>query len=177
MARLRDASAYRRLKQPYSRVSKYRKKSYIKGNPVSKIVMFDMGDKKGAQEYPYTVTLYAKSPVNLRHNSIESARMAANRHLGTKLGKLGYSLKLRVVPHHIMRENALASGAGADRMQQGMRNSFGKPIGRSARVKTGSPIMTAYVDFKGVEAAKEALRKASSKIPISTMTDVLRVAE
>lgn len=177
MAKLREARAYRSLKRPYTRTSKYRKKSYIRGNPVSKIVMMDMGDKQHAQEYPYTVTLYAKNSVNLRHNAIESARMAANRHMSKQLGKLGYSLKLRVVPHHIMRENALASGAGADRMQQGMRNSFGKPIGRSARVKTGAPLITAYVDLKGVEAAKEALRKASSKFPITCITDVLRVAE
>ncbi len=177
MAKLREASAYRRLKQPYTRVSKYRKKAYIKGNPISKVVMYDMGDKQGAANYPYTVTLYAKKPVNLRHNAIESARMAANRYMGKKLGKLGYSLKLRVVPHHIMRENALASGAGADRMQQGMRSAFGKPIGRSAQVKTGAALMTAYVDLKGVDAAKEALRKAASKFPIPCVTDVLRVAE
>jgi len=177
MAKLREARAYRRLKQPYTRVSKYRKKAYIKGNPVSTVVMYDMGNKQKADSYPFTVTLYAKKSVNLRHNAIESARMAANRFLIKKLGKLGYSLKLRVVPHHIMRENALASGAGADRMQQGMRNSFGKPMGRAAQVKTGAPLMTAYVENSGVDAAKEALRKASSKFPIGCSTDVLRVAE
>lgn len=177
MARLREARAYRRLKQPYTRVSKYRKKSFIKGNPASKVVMFDMGDKKHAHEYPYNVTIYAKNDINLRHNALESARTTANRYMTKQLGKLGYSLKLRAVPHHIMRENALASGAGADRMQQGMRNSFGKPIGRSARVKTGAPLMTAYVDLKGVDVAKEALRKAASKFPIPVKTDVLRVAE
>ena len=177
MAKLREARAYRRLKQPYTRVSKYRKRAYVKGNPTSNVVMYDMGDKKGADDYPYTVTLYAKKPVNLRHNAIESARMTANRFLIKKLGKLGYSLKLRIVPHHIMRENALASGAGADRMQQGMRSSFGKPIGRAAQVKTGAPLMTAYVELNAIDHAKEALRKASSKFPIPTTTDVLRVAE
>ncbi|MBI4170413.1 MAG: 50S ribosomal protein L16, partial [Candidatus Aenigmarchaeota archaeon] len=29
----------------------------------------------------------------------------------------------------MLRENALATGAGADRFQSGMRQSFGKPVG------------------------------------------------
>ena len=48
---------------------------------------------------------------------------------------MGYFFQLRIYPHHILRENPLAAGAGADRMSTGMKCAFGKPISVAARVK------------------------------------------
>ncbi len=172
MAKLREAKAYRRIKRPYTRKSKYRKHSFVKGVPGSKIIMFDMGNKRG--NYPYKVNLIAKKDVNLRHNAIEASRIAATKYMTKILGKQGYHLKLRVYPHHVMRENPLATGAGADRMQQGMRHAFGKPIGAAAQVKEGKIIITAYVNEKDIKIGKEALRKAASKYPISCNIEVIK---
>jgi len=94
--------------------------------------------------------------------------------LTDQLGKLGFHLKIRAVPHHVMRVNPLATGAGADRMQQGMRNAFGKPIGTAAQVKAGKPLMTAYVEERGIGVAKEALRKAGAKYPIGCRIEVVK---
>ncbi|MBR9703247.1 50S ribosomal protein L16, partial [Candidatus Woesearchaeota archaeon] len=68
-------------------------------------------------------------------------------------------------PHHILRENPLASGAGADRMSTGMKMSFGKPIGLAAQVRKGKKIIEISVDPQNVATAKLALKRAASKFP------------
>jgi len=57
MAKLREAKSYRRLKRAFTRKSKYREKSYVKGVPGTKIVMYDVGNKGGT--YPFEVNLIA----------------------------------------------------------------------------------------------------------------------
>ncbi len=57
-------------------------------------------------------------------------------------------------------------GAHADRLQDGMRRSFGKNIGTAARVKPNQTIIGIRINAEGVEAAKEALKRGSAKIPI-----------
>ena len=101
MARLRKAVAYRKLERPYTRKSKYRSKSYVRAIPNSKIVKFVMGDSK--KEFPKKIVLQSKANIQLRHNSLESARLAANRYLERNLGKKGFQLRLLVYPHHILR--------------------------------------------------------------------------
>ncbi len=58
--------------------------------------------------------------------------------------KTDYKFKIKVYPHHHIRENPLASGAGADRMSTGMKKSFGKVIGLAARVKEGQEVMEVH---------------------------------
>ena len=103
----------------------------------------------------------------MRHNAIEAARVTTNRYLGKTAGKGSYGLKLRVFPHQIIRENPIAMGAGADRMSQGMRASFGKSVSRSARVKAGQAILQIYSLEENISFSKDALRKAASKFPIA----------
>ena len=81
-------------------------------------------------------------------------------------GRLGYHLKLRVYPHQIVRENPMATGAGADRVQSGMRNAFGKPISVEAIVKKDQKIITIDCQEKNFEEAKTALRRAGMKLPV-----------
>jgi len=164
VAKLREAKAYRTVKRAYTRKSKFRRKSYIKGSPASRIAMFDMGNK--SKKFPKEVSLVAKKPITIRHNAIEAARMTANRFLALSFGKQGYGMKIRAVPHQILRVNPLATGAGADRIQQGMRSSYGKAESVACRVHKGKILITAYVPETGIAAAKEALRKASCKFAI-----------
>ncbi len=133
MAKLRKFVAYRRLERPYTRVSKYREKSFVRARPHSKVVRYTQGNQH--KEFKYTLYLVSKEALQIRHNAIESARQTANKVLDKKIGKLNYFFKYRIYPHHILRENPLASGAGADRMSTGMKKAFGKPIGVAAQVK------------------------------------------
>lgn len=165
MARLRKWSAYQRLERPYTRKSKFKKKDFIGGAPPVRIVAFDMGALKKDFEAGYD--LVANKDIQIRQNAIESARMSSNRFLEKSLGKTGFKLKIRIYPHHVIRENPLAAGAGADRMSTGMQKSFGKPIGVAAQVKKGQRLFTVSVDRVNLKAAKKALEKAAYKLPCS----------
>jgi len=172
MTTLRKGCAYRRLERPYTRKSKYRKKAFIKANPVLKVVRYDMGELDRVK-FPYTLRLISKDTMQFRDNAIESARMTCNRLLEIKIGKVGYHLKIRIYPHHVLRENPLASGAGADRMSTGMQLSFGKPIGNAARVKKGQIIFELGIDKQHLEIGKRALKRASYKIPGQAFIEVI----
>ncbi|MFH0978788.1 MAG: 50S ribosomal protein L16 [Candidatus Woesearchaeota archaeon] len=163
MAKLRKACAYRRIERPHTRISKFRKKSFVRARPASKVVRYDMGDP--VKSFKYTLNLVSKQSFQLRHNAIESGRQSANKLLEKNLGKSGYYLKIRVYPHHILRENPLASGAGADRMSTGMARAFGKPIGIAAQIKRGQPVVLIRVDEQNIRVARDALKKFSYKFP------------
>ena len=48
MARIRKFAAYQNLERPYTRVSKFTKKNFVRGGkPNMKIIKFEMGDPKG----------------------------------------------------------------------------------------------------------------------------------
>src|SRR3989344_5862285 len=163
MARIRKFTAYRKLERPYTRFSKYRKLSYVRSRPVCKVVRFTMGDEN--QKYDHTIHLVTKDSVQVRDNAIEAARKTMNHLLEKTCGKQGYSLQIRMYPHHVLRENPLASGAGADRMSTGMAHNFGKPIGRAAQVKDGKILITLRIMKAHIETGKRAVKRASYKLP------------
>ena len=144
-------------------VRAYTRKEYIRKIPGSKIVQFDMGNL--SEEFPVKVTLAVKTHAHISHNAIESARIASNRFMQRKAGRMGYHLKIRVFPHQIVRENPMATGAGADRVQNGMRKAFGKSISSEAIVKKNQKVLTIDTTKKNFLDAKEALRRASMKLP------------
>jgi len=131
--------------------------------PKPKITEFELGQKA---DYEKSVRLVAERDVQIRHNALESARISAVQLLEKSLGKgTGFFLKVRIYPHQVLRENALATGAGADRFQQGMRMSFGKPIGTAARVHAGQEIIEVRTNTGNLAVTKNALKQASYKLP------------
>lgn len=161
---LRPSRCYHHLKKrAYTRISiRKPRKSFVKGVPSSKIRQFETG-KKG--DYPLVFHLVSNKNVQIRSNALEAIRTTITRHLTKKLGEKNFFLKILVFPHHVLRENPMATGAGADRFSQGMKKSFGKPIGTAARVKKGQKILTLETPANSEETAKEALKRASSKLP------------
>lgn len=171
---MRKFVAYRRLERPYTRTSKFKKKSYVRSRPHINIVRFDMGD--ATKKFGYQLDLVSKSVLQIRHNAIESARQTANKMLESKLGSNGYYFKIRIYPHHILRENPLAAGAGADRMSTGMQAAFGKAIGSAARItRVGQALFTVYTNKANIEVGKQALKRASYKVPCSTMIKIIEL--
>lgn len=171
MAKLIRACAWRRLERPYTRKSKYRAKAYVRATPQNKVVKFEMGNL--SKEGPMVVLLRSKVDVQIRHNALESARKSANRVLENKLGRSAYKLKFRVFPHHILRNNPLASGAGADRMSTGMKMSFGKAVGIAARIYQDQPILEVHCEKKDIPTAKLALTRARHKFPTAGYLEVV----
>jgi len=161
------ARNYRTVKgQPYTR------KKFIRGFPPPKITKFTMGDTKS--KFEYEARLIAQKKAQIRHNALEAARIATNRHLADKLAE-NYCLRILPYPHNILRENKMIFGAHADRLQSGMKRSFGKPIGTAARVKSKQAVIVVSVNEDGVEAAKEALKRGSAKLPIPCRITVEKV--
>lgn len=151
------ARNYRTAKgQPYTR------KKFIRGFPPPKITKFTMGDTKS--KFEYEARLIAQKKAQIRHNALEAARIATNRYLGAKLAE-NYCLRILPYPHNILRENKMIFGAHADRLQDGMKRSFGKPIGTAARVKSKQTVIAVSVNEDGIETAKKALKLGSAKLP------------
>jgi large subunit ribosomal protein L10e len=141
----------------------YTRKKFAKGFPPPKINKFTMGDTKG--NFEVEAKLVALKRAQIRHSALEAARVATNRILMDKLIN-DYLMQVHPYPHIILRENKMIFGAHADRLQQGMRRSFGKAIGTAARIEPDQTIITVKVKANALELAKESLKRGSAKLPI-----------
>ncbi|AAY79595.1 50S ribosomal protein L16 [Sulfolobus acidocaldarius] len=164
---LRPGRCYRKFSGPA-----YTRREYIPGIPMPKITKFVMGNVNG--DYDYELRLITTEKGQIRHNALEAARVIALKYLSKKLAsEQNFALVVTKYPHHVIRENKMMAFAGADRLQDGMRLSFGKPIGTAARLeKLGELVMYVRVKKEHLEAAKEALKIASSKLPIRTKIEI-----
>lgn len=154
---IRDAD-----KVPWTRFSRSKpRKSYIKAMPHADLHQFRMGVMK--DDYDVEISLTSQEPVIIRDNAIESARMTSNKHLENNLNG-AYYFMVMVYPHHVVRENKMISGAGADRLQKGMRRSFGRPTDRAARLGSGTELFTVYTYKANLGHVKKALTRAMRKL-------------
>lgn len=160
---------YRQIKQ-----QSYTRRKYMGGVPNPRILQYEMGNKKNRDKFPIVMHLVVDHPVAIRHTALEAARIACNRTIQKKAGSAGYFMKVRVFPHEVLRENKMATGAGADRISSGMRNAFGKAVGTAARVKRNQVIMELHVNQPNFKDAKIALWKAGLKIPTTFRIEVIK---
>ncbi len=165
---LRKALAYSKKKvRPYTRKSNVRKKSYIKTIPQQKIVKFRMGDVKGYEKgkLKNIVKLVSGEKVLIRDNALEASRQYINKILEKELAGQ-YYFEVKIFPHHILRENKVLTGAGADRMQTGMQKSFGKTIGRAAIVYPNQTLfLVAFFHENQRKIVNKVLGKIKAKLP------------
>ncbi len=149
----------------YRNISKraYTRREYMGGVPGSKIVQFEMGNL--AQEFPTQVDLLVEEACQVRHSALEAARISINRRLMKDVGRANFHFKVRVFPHHVLRENKQATGAGADRVSEGMRLAFGKAVGTAARVMPNQMIFTVFSMPQYLDKVKDALRHGGHKLP------------
>ncbi|MGC8606854.1 MAG: 50S ribosomal protein L16 [Vulcanisaeta sp.] len=162
---LRPGRCYRRLKRPYTRTE------YIAGAPYVQIPRFELGNTKPKERarFDYVVELVTEEAGQIRANALEAARQMAYKYLSKYVTDPNFYLKINVYPFNVIRENKMLAMAGADRLQQGMRLSFGVPSGRAARIlKPGMTIIHVEIEGKNLAHAKEALRRAASKLPLPT---------
>jgi large subunit ribosomal protein L10e len=152
----------------------YVRREYIRGKPQIKIAKFSSGAAKG--EYDFKVELLVTEKMQIRHNALEAARLAANKTMA-KAGDASFFSMLRVYPHVILRENKMIATAGADRLQEGMRRAFGKAMGLASRVRPGQVILEAHVKASNLDLAKQGFKVASSKLGCPTRTRVVTLRE
>lgn len=169
MAR-KPASMYRDITQ-----HAYTRKEYTGGIPQSTLLTFETGTPQ--RDFPVTMLLVANERAQIRSQAIEAARIAGNRHLEKHVGKNNFYFKVRVVPHHIIRENKQATGAGADRVSQGMRRAFGTNVGQAARVYQDQAVFELRTTKEFARRGKEALRKSGMKLPSPCRVEVVKGLE
>ena len=143
----------------------YTRREYMGGVPALRVTQFDTGNLR--TEFPWSLSLGTEEAAQVRDVALEAARVSAVRVL-EKAAPNEFRLKVRRYPHQILREHKMAMGAGADRISDGMRGAFGKPVGHAVRAEIGSELITVYTTEAHLDAAKEALRKASHKLPVPT---------
>ncbi|MCL5101852.1 MAG: 50S ribosomal protein L16 [Candidatus Marsarchaeota archaeon] len=163
MTRLRPARTFRYIfSQAWARYSQKKpRKNYIRAKPHTSLLVFNMGVDK--PDFDTVFTLKTKQAIQLRSNSIESARQMINKHL--ELTAPGdFYFKVLVYPHMIIREHRMATGAGADRISQGMSHAFGKPVSVAARLREGQPLFMVKTKAKNAQHVRESFRRASSKL-------------
>lgn len=160
---LRPARTCRTLeKTAWARYSKKKpRKSFVKALPHLSLLVYEMGNRR--QPFDFTYDLVAEEDVQLRDNSLESARQAANKYLEKTIPNL-YFFKVRVFPHNVIRENKMIAGAGADRLQKGMRQAFGRATDRAARIVAGQPVFTIHISKANAPHIEEAYRRAKRKM-------------
>lgn len=160
---IRPAKTCRNLnKKPWTRYSKRKpRKSYVKAMPHLSLLVYEMGDRRGA--YDATLHLIASDEVQLRDNALEAGRQAANKYLEKTILNQ-YFFKVRVFPHNVIRENKMIAGAGADRLQKGMRKAYGRATDRAARISAGQAVFTVNVAKQNIPHIKEAFRRATIKM-------------
>ena len=122
-----------------------------------------MGNPGG--KFEVELSLIGLERCQIRHQALESARIASNRDMNKNAGRSNYHLRVRIKPFHYLRENKMISGAGADRVQDGMRKAWGKVIGSAARVRPNQALITIRTNRQHVKAARSALKKAAPKMP------------
>ena len=173
MAR-KPAKMYRQIKG-----QSFNRREYTGGVPNNRILRYHMGNRKKAEagEFPVLIELRADNACQIRDSALESARQVANSTIREDAGPMGYALRMHTYPHQILRENKQATGAGADRVSQGMRLSFGKNVGTAARVQRGQKVISIKTEPEHYQAARDALRKAGCKFPTPCTTRVIEGSE
>ena len=167
---LKPARCYTHQQKP-----PYTRKEYIHGVPPPKITKFVMGNTKLNAEV--VVVLKAAERGVIRHNALEAARVAAYKYLSSEVGDQNFLLIVRKYPHQVLREHKMMAFAGADRLQEGMRLAFGKPVGLGAVVNPLDEIIEIRGLAQHLELLKEALRRAASKIPIKSFIEVKKLSQ
>ena len=157
MAR-RPARCYTKIAGP-----PYTRKKYVRSIPASKITSFEAGNRKA--EFPVSLSLFSKEACQIRHVALDALRMMSNRHMQRKVGPENYHFVIRIYPHHILRENKMMAFAGADRLQDGMRRAFGKPMDLAARISSNQPLVTIHTHPQHIDKAKRALKVGGDKLP------------
>ncbi len=148
-------------KRPWTRFSKNPTKSYIKTMPHADLHQFRMGVKK--DDYDLTMSLVLQQDIVLRDNAIESARQSANKCFEKSING-DYYFVVKPYPHHIIRENKMIAGAGADRLQKGMRRSFGRPTDRAAIIGKNKAVFVVQTRRQNKDIVLKAFEQAKRKL-------------
>jgi large subunit ribosomal protein L10e len=170
MAVTRKALAYSKRKvTAYTRKSKKKSKNYVKTVPQQKIVKFNMGNVRAFNkgEFKHAIRIITKEAVQIRDLALEAVRQRLQGNLQRKILLPNYYLAVRAYPHQILRDNkTFSGGTKGERIQTGMKHSFGSTAGRSAPVKKGKAVYEVFfLNKKDLKFIRDLCKSATPKLP------------
>jgi len=149
----------------YCKGKAFPKSRYNRAVPDPKLRIYDGGNKVAAWDaLPYCVHLVSDEEEQISSEALEAMRVSCNRFLIKKIGKENFHIRVRKHPWHVLRINKMLSCAGADRLQSGMRNAWGKSYGKACRVKIGDIIMSIRIKKENAVTAIDGVRRAKDKL-------------
>ena len=153
-------------RRPYQhKRSANHRREYARGGSQSKIVRYWGGNKEQKwEDWELVVGLKVDRQIQISSNTLEAIRITINGVLQRKLGRQNFRLRIRPKPFQKIRENRMLAFAGADRVQSGMRNSFGRSMGVAARVRAGQIIVDIGTHIRNLALVRDRLRVASMKV-------------
>jgi large subunit ribosomal protein L10e len=162
-------------RRPYQhKRSANHRREYARGGAQSKINRYWGGDKSVPfEDWELVIGLKVNRQIQISSNALEAIRITINSPLQKLLGRTNYRFRVRSKPFQKYRENRMLAFAGADRVQSGMRNSFGRSTGVCARVKAGAIILDVGCNLKDLAVVRERLRIARMKISCSSQAVVI----
>lgn len=163
-------------RRPYQhKRSANHRREYARGGAQSKIQRYWGGNTNIPwEDWEIVIGLKIDKQIQISSNALEAIRISVNSPLQKYVGRLNYRMRIRPKPFQKYRENRMLAFAGADRVQSGMRNSFGRSTGVCARVRAGAVIVDIASHLKNVDIIRERLRIASMKISCSGQIVVLK---
>jgi large subunit ribosomal protein L10e len=163
-------------RRPYQhKRSANHRREYARGGAQSKITRYWGGNMEvDWDDWEIVLGLRVAKQIQVSSNALEAIRITVNSPLQKILGRTNYRMRVRSKPFQKYRENRMLAFAGADRVQSGMRNSFGRSTGMCARVRAGSIIVDVGTHLKNLQVVRDRLRVASMKISCSGQVVVLR---
>jgi ribosomal protein L10e len=91
----------------------------------SKIKIFDVGKKRTPCDvFPACVHLLSLEKEQISSESLEAARITANKHMINQVGKDNFHIRVRLHPYNIIRINKMLTCAGADRYALSLSLSY-----------------------------------------------------
>ncbi len=169
---IRKALAYsKRNYTPFTRKSKVKHLNYVKTVPPQKIVKFNMGasGKYYAGGFKNIISITSCENLVIRDLALEAARQMLHNKLQKELLE-NYYLGCKIFPHQILRDNkTFSGGTKGERVQSGMKHSFGSTIGRAAPIRAGHPVfIIAFDNKKDIPFIRNLCRGAVPKLPCKT---------
>jgi len=160
---LRPARCFRRVERAFTRIApKVQRKNFLGGVPGVRTRDFTMGNQ--TKDFDTQFDIISKESMQIRDNAIESMRQKLVKKLTDLVGKDGFVIKIRLYPHHVLREHKSASGAGADRISKGMKNAYGKNTGRAIQVRNGQMLLSIVVDKAKKDKVRNIIKGIKYKV-------------
>jgi large subunit ribosomal protein L10e len=162
-----SASAYQRKRS--------HKRDLVRGGADPHIRLYHVGAKEmPADSWDVTIGVIINRQRQISDFALEAMRTSVNRTLTRDLARERFHMIVHPHVWQVYRENKMMAFAGADRLQTGMRNSFGKCVGHCARVRAGQLILELRINLKDFEKGKKAMQVATYKVTSGARLVLLR---